>query len=78
MKSLKLICFTLLLSAGYASGVEKVEPIIVEPQKIETIEVVTNCPEGSKYAGEKIPEWVVGEESISYFCNSEDESVLAE
>ena len=78
MKSLRVICFTLLLCTGYASGVEKVEPIIVEPQKIETIEVVTVCPDGSKYAGEKIPGWVVGEESINYFCNSEDESVIAE
>ena len=78
MKSLIVICFSLLLNTGYASGVEKVEPIILEPQKIETIEVVTVCPDDSKYAGEKIPEWVVGEESISYFCNSEDESILAE
>lgn len=78
MKSFKVICITFFLSTGYLSAVDKIEPIILEPEKIETIEVVKVCPEESKFAGEKIPDWVVGEESINYFCNSEDESILAE
>lgn len=79
MKSLSVMCFTLLVSSVYASEVEKIEPIILEPSKIETIKVQAECPQGSKFAGEKLPEWVVGEESIEYFCNSsEDETELAE
>ncbi len=75
MKSISVICFTLLLSAGNVFGVEKIEPIILEPIKIEAIKVQTECPQDSKFAGETVPEWVVGEESIEYFCNSDGDEL---
>ncbi|MEM7401144.1 MAG: hypothetical protein AAF304_04255 [Pseudomonadota bacterium] len=79
MKSLSVMCITFLVSSVYASEVEKIEPIIIEPSKIETIEVQAECPQGSQHAGEILPEWVIGEESIEYFCNSnEEETELAE
>jgi len=79
MKSSKLLCLLLLFNAGYAHSVEKIKPIIVEPIEVKAIEVEQECPQGSKYAGETLPEWVSGKEAIEFYCNSsEEESELAE
>jgi len=79
MKSYKILCVLFLLNAGYAHGVDKISPIIVEPIEIKAIEAEQECPQGSKYAGETLPDWVSGKESIEFYCNaSEEESEIAE
>jgi hypothetical protein len=67
----------ILTSLSFASENEtRVKPIIT---KLEPVEVVLFCPEGSKFEGELVPKWVTTDEATDYFCNDTyEDSEVAE
>ena len=73
MKSLLVIALTFLVSICNASEQEKVKPLVAEP-----VEIVLVCPEGSKHEGEEVPKWVTNEEAIKFYCDSPEETEIAE
>ncbi len=74
MKSLTIIWLTCLVGTVFADEKQSIQPIINEP-----IEIVLVCPEGSKYQGEKVPEWVTTSAATEFFCNeASEETEIAE